>query len=212
MTSSGPAPVTLLPHACLPDSALRHWAEALAAVQHLEGDGLVAVLLPALRGGFEPLTLVAGLVPHTRRVGLVAGIDPAETSPFTAARRLAALDHASGGRMGWMLPAGVEPARAADYAAALRALWDSWGDGLHRIGRTVGRYVETSGIRAANNRGPFYRSAGPLDVARSPQGHPVHYAEHGAALPGTPVDARLGLVRPARALGGPCGAPEGEAP
>lgn len=178
MTSSGPAHTTALAHARLPSRALRHWADALAAVRQLEDDGYAAVLLPVVDGGFEPLTLAAGLLAHTWRIGLVAGIDPAETAPYTAARRLAALDHASGGRIGWILPPGIVPARAVDYAAALRALWDSWGDGLHLIDRVVGQYVNTNGIRAADHRGPYYRSAGPLDVARPPQGHPVHYAQH----------------------------------
>lgn len=199
-------------HAWLPAAALRDWAQALALVLRHEAEGATAVLLPALPGGFEPLTLAAGLVPHTRRIGLVVGIDPASTPPYTAARRLAALDHASGGRIGWMLPAGLDPAQAADYRAAALALWDSWSDGLHRIDRASGRYVDTSGIRPALHQGPFYRTAGPLDIPRPPQGHPVFYAQApGPAvdvlLDGTPaagsarpdastLRARLGLPRP----------------
>lgn len=188
MTRPRSAPLAGLAHARLSGSALRQWAEALATVRQLEADGFAAVLLPAAPGGFEPLTLAAGLVPHTRRIGLVAGIDPVETPPFTAARRLAALDHASQGRIGWLLPPDLDAARAADYADAVAALWDSWDDGLHRVDRVAGRYVETSGIRAAGHHGPFYRTAGPLDVARPPQGHPVRYA----AAPGPRVDVLLG--------------------
>lgn len=170
-------------HARLDEAALRSWPQALAQVRRLEQDGVAAVLLPIVAAGLEPLTLAAGLATQTRRIGLVVGIAPALTPPYTTARRLAALDHASAGRAGWFLAQPAEPtapARAADYLAAVLALWDSWDDGLHRIDRAAGRYIDTTGIRAADHRGPFYASAGPLDIPRPPQGHPVFYAAQAA--------------------------------
>lgn len=173
-------------HVRLDEAALRSWPQALAQVQRLEQDGVAAVLLPIVTAGLEPLTLAAGLATQTRRIGLVVGVDPALTLPYTAARRLAALDHASAGRTGWFLAqpsaptAPTEPARAADYLATVLALWDSWDDGLHRIDRAAGRYIDTTGIRPADHRGPFYASAGPLDIPRPPQGHPVFYAAQAA--------------------------------
>jgi alkanesulfonate monooxygenase SsuD/methylene tetrahydromethanopterin reductase-like flavin-dependent oxidoreductase (luciferase family) len=181
-------PVAPHRHARLPAQALQDWRAALAALQSLEADGFAAALLPCVPDAFEPLTLVAGLVPFTRHIGLVIGIDPEQTPPYTAARRLAALDHASGGRIGWMLPPGLEAPRAADYVAAATALWDSWADGLHRVDRASGRYVDTAGIRPPLHQGPFYRTAGPMDIPRPPQGHPVRYA----AAPELLADMQLG--------------------
>ncbi|MGC3983711.1 MAG: LLM class flavin-dependent oxidoreductase [Pseudorhodoferax sp.] len=200
-------------HVRLDEAALRNWPRALAQVLRLERDGATAVLLPQVAGGLEPLTLAAGLAAQTQRIGLVVGIAPRVTPPYTAARRLAALDHASQGRIGWFLAEDTDAERAADYLTAARALWDSWGEDLHRIDRAAGRYIDTTGIRAADHRGPFYRSAGPLDIPRPPQGHPVFYAERAApgvdmllsgqavhpgtvsAAPAT-LRARLGLPHP----------------
>jgi alkanesulfonate monooxygenase SsuD/methylene tetrahydromethanopterin reductase-like flavin-dependent oxidoreductase (luciferase family) len=125
------------------------------------------------------------------------------TPPYTAARRLAALDHASAGRMGWFLDGATHAARAADYLVAVLALWDSWNADLHRIDRAAGRYIDTAGIRAADHRGPFYASAGPLDIPRPPQGHPVFYAAQAAPGVDMLLSRDLAGAAPASAATGP---------
>ncbi|MGB3431438.1 LLM class flavin-dependent oxidoreductase [Achromobacter sp.] len=142
----------------------------LNIVREAEGLGADAVLIAGGRGALDPLTTVAALAPLTSRIGLLAEVNAAETHPYTAARRLAALDHVSNGRIGWSLTENTESARIQDYAAAVHALWDSWDDDVHRYDKRSGVYIDTDGIGPAAYAGPFYRVAGPLDIPRPPQG------------------------------------------
>jgi alkanesulfonate monooxygenase SsuD/methylene tetrahydromethanopterin reductase-like flavin-dependent oxidoreductase (luciferase family) len=139
-------------------------------VLEAEALGASAALITGGRGALEPLTAVAALAPLTARIGLLAEVDAAETHPYTAARRLAALDHISGGRIGWSLTGAIEPGRTQDYVNAVHALWDSWDDDAHRFDKRSGVYIDTDRIAAAAHAGPFYRVAGPLDIPRPPQG------------------------------------------
>lgn len=143
--------------------------------------GAGAVLIAGGRGALEPLTLVAALAPLTDRIGLLAEVNTAETHPYTAARRLAALDHVSGGRIGWSLTGITGSARIQDYVAAVQALWDSWDDDVHRYDKHSGVYIDTQGIGPAAYAGPFYRVAGPLDVPRPPQGRLPRVGDDGTA-------------------------------
>jgi alkanesulfonate monooxygenase SsuD/methylene tetrahydromethanopterin reductase-like flavin-dependent oxidoreductase (luciferase family) len=143
--------------------------------------GWASLSLPAGAHAFDALTLLASLAPRTSHIGLIAGIDPAVIPPYTAARRLAALDHISGGRAGWRLTASVSDAQRAEYVQVLRALWDSWDDGAHRIDQGKGVYVDISGVHPIAHRGAFYSVAGPLDIPRPIQGHPVYFGMKGDA-------------------------------
>lgn len=150
-------------------------------VREAEALGANAVLIAGGRGALEPLTTVAALAPLTAHIGLLAEVNAAETHPYTAARRLAALDHISGGRVGWSLTGSIVPARTQDYVTAVHALWDSWDDNAHRFDKRSGVYIDTDGIGAAAHAGPFYRVAGPLDVPRPPQGRLPRVGDDGTA-------------------------------
>jgi hypothetical protein len=143
--------------------------------------GVTAVLFCNKDGALEPLTLLAALAPLTEKIGLVADIDPLQTPPYTAARRLAAIDHASHGRTGWSLRIDIAVDRKSDYVTAVNALWNSWDENVHRYDKTTGVYIDTSGIRAVNHVGPFYRVAGPLDIPRPPQGILMRFGLDAAA-------------------------------
>lgn len=125
----------------------------------------------------EPLTVLSALAAVTGRLGLAATVDATFNEPYELARRLASLDHLSGGRAAWHAvtssdaragknlrrggrpdPAGSH-SRAAESVATARELWDSWApDGTPRPFAHHGRHFDI---------------AGEFDVARSPQGHPV---------------------------------------
>ncbi|WP_186310896.1 LLM class flavin-dependent oxidoreductase [Paraburkholderia sp. BCC1886] len=141
--------------------------------------GWSSLILPAGAHSFDALTVLSALASRTGRIGLVAGIDPAVIPPYTAARRLAALDHISGGRAGWRLTAAVSEAQRSEYVHVLRALWNSWADGAHQIDRDRGVYIDTTAIRPIAHRGPFYSVMGPLDIPRPVQGHPVYFGAKG---------------------------------
>lgn len=148
---------------------------------------------------FEPLTLAAALAMTTERIGLVPQIATEASEPFHTARRLATLDHLSEGRAGWRVQAGpsalplgglsgINPdteterhERAEEFLTILRGLWDSYADDAIVADKRSGLYVRPDGRQALHHEGRYFQVAGPLNVSRSPQGHPVAF--HTAAHP-----------------------------
>lgn len=139
----------------------------------------------------EPLTLVAALAVVTQRIGLIATASTTYNSPYNLARRFASLDHISHGRIGWNIVTSADDDaarnfgldgqrlhqdrydRADDVLEAVTKLWDSWEDDARIADQAAGVFADTSKIRAVDHEGPYHRTAGPLDVPRGPQGHPV---------------------------------------
>jgi len=107
----------------------------------------------------DAVTRAAFAAPITSRIGLVPLVHPAVTEPFHLASQLAALDHASTGRSGWLVGTGAVPgARAAldrpvadgqdladetaDVVTVVRDLWDSWDDDAVIRDTATGRYID----------------------------------------------------------------------
>ncbi|WP_239115736.1 LLM class flavin-dependent oxidoreductase, partial [Streptomyces sp. SID8499] len=127
----------------------------------------------------EPVSVLGALAGVTERLGLAATVDTAFDEPYELARRLATLDHLSGGRAAWNASGsaltgaftdegagrGGHPdradrcARAAEFVATARELWDSW--------------TPEGGPRPFAHRGRHFDIAGEFTVPRPPQGHPV---------------------------------------
>ncbi|WP_338931085.1 NtaA/DmoA family FMN-dependent monooxygenase [Streptomyces netropsis] len=125
----------------------------------------------------ESITVLNALAAVTERLGLAATVNTTFNEPYELARRLASLDHLSGGRAAWNVVTTSDAftgenfrrggyldradcyTRAAEFVATARELWDSWApDGTPRPFAHHGRHFDI---------------AGQFDVARSPQGHPV---------------------------------------
>ncbi|WP_405810199.1 LLM class flavin-dependent oxidoreductase [Streptomyces sp. NBC_00210] len=142
-------------------------------------------------GGFEPLTLLSALAVATEHIGLIATVSTTFNEPFHVARKFASLDHISGGRAGWNIVTSGNVAearnfgleehlehslryeRAAEFVDVTKELWDSWRDDAPVIDRERGVYAEEGAIRPIGHRGTHFRVDGPLNVQRSPQGHPL---------------------------------------
>lgn len=112
--------------------------------------------------------------------------------PYNLARRVASVDHVSGGRAGVLLGvrdqlapgdsawggagltagAPLDAATAADAAAALAALWQSWPVDSIVADVERGVFVQAEQIRHVDHRGAFDID-GPLNVPTTPQGAPV---------------------------------------
>ena len=139
----------------------------------------------------EPITALGALAGATSRIGLIATASTSYTEPFNLARQFASLDHISNGRVGWNIVtswlaaaarnySGDSPishadryARADEFVAVVKALWDSWADDAVLDDRAAGRYARSDRIRPINHQGPHYSVAGPMNMPRCPQGRPV---------------------------------------
>ncbi|MGR7997194.1 LLM class flavin-dependent oxidoreductase [Xanthobacter sp. ZOL 2024] len=171
--------------------ALKAEAAKLDSIFFADHLALADDLDHAARGELEPLTLIAALAASTRHIGLIATASTSYGEPFNLARQFASLDHLSGGRVGWnivtswMAAAAANfgrtgqdtqaerYARADEFVAVARALWNSWAPDAVRDDRAGGIYARRDGVRAIAHHGPHFDVEGPLNVPRSPQGRPL---------------------------------------
>lgn len=140
---------------------------------------------------FEPLTLMSALSAVTEHIGLICTATTSYNEPYHVARKFASLDHLSGGRAGWNLVTSDAAAeaqnfgrdehighaerysRAREFHKVVTGLWDSWEDDAFIRDKTSGQYYDPAKRHVLNHQGEHFKVKGPLNVARSPQGHPV---------------------------------------
>lgn len=160
---------------------------------------------------FEPLTLLSALAMVTSKLGLVATASTSWDQPFHIARKFASLDHVSKGRAGWNVVTSVADAeaqnfghdvayehgdrydRAHEVVGIVKGLWDSWDDDAFIRDKETGVFFDPDKVHELNHRTERYRIRGPLNVPRSPQGHPV-LVQAGASDPGRELAARYAEV------------------
>lgn len=139
----------------------------------------------------EPLTLLSALAASTERIGLIGTATTTYNEPYTVARQFASLDLLSDGRAGWNLVTSDNAAEAANfgrdqhvahadrYARArefhqvVTGLWNSWDPDALQVEKSGALPYDPAKLRKLNHRGEHFAVAGPLNVARSPQGRPV---------------------------------------
>lgn len=124
--------------------------------------------------GLEPLMTCSFLAASTRSIRLVASLSP-RWHPYNAARRLASIDHVSGGRAGWHLAAGIDPSgrtmtREIERAEVMAGLWSGWAADWLAVGPGGKPIVNPDSVRPLDYRGTNFAVAGPLDIPRAPQG------------------------------------------
>jgi len=142
-------------------------------------------------GRIDPLTMLTAVARTTTRIGLIATASTSYNDPYNLARRFASLDLISGGRAGWNIVTtpgdasaqnfglAAQPShheryqRADEFVAVAEKLWDSWEDDAIRADRDAGVWADESKIHTIDHRGRFFSVRGPLNIPRSPQGHPV---------------------------------------
>lgn len=168
--------------------------------------------IPHFLNRFEPITILSALAAVTDRIGLVGTLSTSYSEPFNAARQFASMDHISGGRAGWNVvtsplegsalnygkkhPSHAERYRIAEeYIEVARGLWDSWEDDAFIRDKASGAFFDKSKLHALHHQGEYFSVQGPLNIARSRQGHPVIFqagsSEAGRNLAARSADAVL---------------------
>ena len=155
----------------------------------------------------EPTALLAALAAVTHRIGLIATVTTTYNEPYNVARRIASIDHISGGRAGWnLVTSQIEDeaqnfgydahldhaaryARAAEFHDVVTGLWDGWEDGALLRDKESGLYLDRDRVHILDHQGPNFRVRGPLNVTRSPQGRPI-IAQAGSSEAGRDLAAR----------------------
>lgn len=147
--------------------------------------------IPHFLNRFEPIALLSALASVSSRIGLVGTLSTSYSEPFTVARQFGTIDKISGGRAGWnivtsplegsALNFGGKPHPehdkryriATEYLEVVRGLWDSWEDDAFVRDKESGVFFDPEKMHTLNHQGEFFSVKGPLNISRSPQGHPV---------------------------------------
>jgi len=139
----------------------------------------------------EPFTLLSALSVVTNHIGLGATISTTYNEPYHIARKLATLDHLSGGRAAWNIVTsrtdeeaqnfGKEKhllhqkryERAKEFKDVTEGLWDSWEDDALLFDKENGYFADIKKLHYLQHKGSEFSVRGPLNVTRPPQGYPV---------------------------------------
>lgn len=166
---------------------------------------------------FEPLTLLSALSVVTQNIGLIGTASTTFNEPYHIARKFASLDLLSGGRAGWNVVTSSSEAeaynfnldkhvahadrydRAREFVSVVKGLWNTWEDDAFLRDKLGGTYFDAEKFHLLDHRGKHFRVKGPLNVARSPQGHPVVVqagaSEDGRDLAGATAEAIFAAQR-----------------
>ena len=146
---------------------------------------------PSFLCRFEPTTLISALSLTTSRIGLGATVSTSFGEPYHVARTFASIDHISKGRAAWNVVTSsaakaalnfsreehmehdLRYERAEEFVDVVKGLWDCWEDGAIVADKATGTYLDRTKVRPLDHRGRFFQVKGPMNIQRSPQGHPV---------------------------------------
>src|SRR5262249_5127034 len=155
----------------------------------------------------------AALITSTQRLGLVITASTLLEPPYALARRLASMDHLSGGRLGWNIvttgtaatavPAFGSPMlahyqryeMAADVMGVVYKVWEGAWETDAPEEEKAGRFADPAKVHRIDHDGPYFRSHGYGNTSYSPQGTPVLFqagsSPAGRAFGGRHAEAAL---------------------
>lgn len=153
-------------------------------------------------------TVLAPIMSHlTKSIGVVPTLSITEYHPYMLARKINTLDHMSKGRTGWNIVTSSSHRAAQNYGNDLLAehdlrydmadeffdlacqLWDSWEDDAVILDEKNKVWADYNKVHTIDFEGKFFRSRGPLNGSRSPQGRPV-FTQAGGSPRGRDFAAR----------------------
>jgi long-chain alkane monooxygenase len=156
----------------------------------------------------DPSAIVSALALSTEHLGLVITSSVLQDHPFSFARKISTLDHASRGRIGWNVVTSAlrNSARnfglaereehdlryewAEEYTEVVYKLWEgSWDDGALLRDRERGIHADPGKVHKIHHSGPRYSVEGPHLSFPSPQRTPVIF-QAGTSTAGRAFAAR----------------------
>ena len=160
---------------------------------------------------FDPIDLLAALIPVTEHIGLFATASTTYSAPWDLARRFATLDVLSKGRAGWNIVTTGNPVaafnfsdqphaehadryeRAHEFVEVVLKVWDGWEDDAVVASTGTGQWADGRKLHPPRHRGAHYSVAGILPFPRSPQGYPI-LAQAGSSPQGIDLAGRFADV------------------
>jgi FMN-dependent oxidoreductase (nitrilotriacetate monooxygenase family) len=139
----------------------------------------------------DPVPLATLMAAATKRIGLVATMSTSFYPPFMLARLAATVDHIARGRFGWNIVTSGEDSAAQnfgmdkltehdlrydiadEYVDLCCKLWESWDTDAVVMDRDTGTWARGDRVRTIDFEGRWFKSRGPLNTVRPPQGRPV---------------------------------------
>ncbi|MEU0480476.1 NtaA/DmoA family FMN-dependent monooxygenase [Streptosporangium sp. NPDC006013] len=158
----------------------------------------------------DSLTVLSALAAVTDHLGLAGTVNATFNEPYELARKLATLDHLSGGRAGWNVVTSSDAftgenfrrggflehsqryERAEEFVRTVRELWDSWATGDLVADPATATFARREAGEFAH-RGTHFDIGGHFTVPRGPQGRPLTIqagdSEGGRAFAAATADA-----------------------
>jgi FMN-dependent oxidoreductase (nitrilotriacetate monooxygenase family) len=155
------------------------------------GQSMEATLKHSIAPKHDPVPLAVLVAQATSRLGVVPTMSTSFYPPFLLARLSSTVDHIARGRFGWNIVTSGEDRSAQnfgldrlyehdhryemahEYLELVCQLWESWEPDAVVRDRQTGVYADHTKVHTIDFEGKFYRSRGPLNTVRAPQGRPV---------------------------------------
>jgi FMN-dependent oxidoreductase (nitrilotriacetate monooxygenase family) len=171
------------------------------------GGSFQTALKHAVAPKHDPAPLVPLLSQVTSGLGIVPTLSTSFYPPFLLARLCSTLDHITKGRLGWNIVTSAEDRAAQnfgmdklyehderynmadEYVDLVCQLWDSWEPDAIVRDRQTGVYADHTKVHTVDFAGRYYKSRGPLNTVRAPQGRPV-FVQAGASPRGREFAAK----------------------
>ena len=147
---------------------------------------------------FDPVMLTPYLIAATKHIGLAPTLTSTFYPPWLLARSLGTLDHFSSGRIAWNIVTATSDAAAQnygldqqiehdlrydmadEYVECVSQLWDAWAPDAVVMDEGTHTFIDPSKVKVVDFKGKYYKTRGPLNIPRSPQGRPVFIAPGGS--------------------------------
>lgn len=140
---------------------------------------------------FDATILMAALGAVTDHIGVIATQSTIGTAPYVVARKFATIDHLTGGRSGWNVVSGTHKNAAQnlgldqlpehderyeqidEFVEVTQKLWNSWDEDAVVLDIENDVFADPAKVHTIDHDGKYFRSRGPLNIHRSPQGGPA---------------------------------------